>query len=152
MTFSSLLILHKKLNPFWHLKYYQCHQTLRRLLLPHIQRNLDTEKRQSKKSSSPQTIVDLTLAEIQQEADSAKSKDDFVEDVIGLTKQFIFAGHDTTAIALCFTFHFMSKNPDTLQKMVCINSIPIPSQSILGNRRTSPCISSYLILTRKTAQ
>lgn len=128
MTFSSLLILHKKLNPFWHLKYYQCHQTLRRLLLPHIQRNLDTGKGQSKTSSSPQTIVDLTLAEIQQEADSSKSKDDFVEDVIGLTKQFIFAGHDTTAIALCFTLHFMSKNPDMLKKMVCINSSRLLSE------------------------
>lgn len=128
MTFSSLLILHKKLNPFWHLRYYQCHQKLRRLLLPHISRNLDTEKRHSKKSSSPQTIVDLTLAEIQQEADSSKSKDDFIEDVIGLTKQFIFAGHDTTAIALSFTFHFMSKNPDTLQKMVCIKPVPMTSE------------------------
>lgn len=120
LTFSSLLILHKQLNPFWHLKYYQCHRTLRRILLPHIQRNLDAQKPESKGPSPPKTIVDLTLTEIQLEIDSSKTKDDFTEDVVGLTKQFIFAGHDTTAIALSFTLHFMSKNPNTLQKMVGI--------------------------------
>ncbi|KAJ4395993.1 hypothetical protein N0V93_000209 [Gnomoniopsis smithogilvyi] len=117
MAFSSLLILHKKLNPFWHLRYYQYHETLRQALLPHIHRNLNAQKPQSKDSSFPTTIVDLTLAEIQRETESPKSKNDFIEDVIGLTKQFIFAGHDTTAIALTYTLHFMSRNPDTLQKM-----------------------------------
>lgn len=118
MTFSSLLILHKRLNPFWHLRYYQCHQTLRRILLPHIQRNLDAEKPESKPSLAPQTVVNLTLNEMKQENGSSKSRDDFIEDVIGLTKQFIFAGHDTTAIALSFALHFVSRHPDTLRKMV----------------------------------
>lgn len=135
MTFSSLLILHKQLNPFWHLRYYQCHRTLRQILLPHIQRNLDAQFSQAKPPSSPKTVVNLTLTEIQQETDSSKSRDDFIEDVVGLTKQFIFAGHDTTAIALSFTLHMMSKHPETLRKMVSDLSQSIPRS--VGNSLVS---------------
>ncbi|CAN8106030.1 unnamed protein product [Discula destructiva] len=117
LTFTSLLILHKQLNPFWHLEYYRCHRTLRQILLPHIHEALDAQRSQPKDSSSPKTVVELASKEIQQEAMSSKSREDFIEDIIGLTKQFIFAGHETTAITLSFAIYYLSKRSNCLQKM-----------------------------------
>lgn len=121
LTFTSLLILHKQLNPFWHLQYYRCHQTVRRILLPHIQRAIDAQKAEEfdvKDSAAPKTVVELALKEIQQEGLSSKSREEFIEDVIGLTKQFIFAGHETTAITLSFAVYYLSRNGAALQKIV----------------------------------
>lgn len=120
MAFSSLMVLHKQLNPFWHLQYYRCHRTLREILLPHVQKRLDAQTEKSKDPSAPTTIIDVALKELQQEGFrwSAKSRENFIEDVIGLTKQFIFAGHETTAITLSFAIHYLSKDPEMLQKIV----------------------------------
>lgn len=110
--------MHKQLNPLWHLEYYRCHQTLRRILLPHIQKKIDAQTTESKDPSAPTTIIDVALKELQQEGWSAKSRENFIEDVIGLTKQFIFAGHETTSITLSFAMYHLSKVPEMLQKIV----------------------------------
>lgn len=118
LAFSSLLILHKQLNPFWHLQYYRCHRALRRILLPHIQKKLDSQTTELKDTSAPTTVLDVALKDLQQEGWSSKSRENFIEDVIGLTKQFIFAGHETTAITLSFAIHYLSKHPEMLHKIV----------------------------------
>lgn len=47
----------------------------------------------------------------------AKIPDGFVDDMVGLMKLFIFAGHDTTAINLSFAFHFIQRDPTVLAKL-----------------------------------
>lgn len=153
LVFKSLAILHKQLNPFWHLEYYRCHRTIRRILLPHVHRHLPQNQQPHSSSSSssssdelsqsppsvspdtttsktrPKTVIDHALKEINEEqktttaaqkggqATVAVPSQDFIEDVIGLTKQFIFAGHDTTAITLSFAYHYLARNPDAMRRL-----------------------------------
>lgn len=74
--------------------------------------------------AKPKTVVDLALKEIKQEQQEKGGgqtaitvSKDFIEDVVGLTKQFIFAGHDTTAITLSFAFHFLTRTPGALRRL-----------------------------------
>lgn len=119
---KSLKNLPRRLSPFANWEFYQCHRALRRILLPHIRSNVPSEGPGPKNSSRPKTVVDMAMKEMETESKPAAPgsetpSEDFVDDVIGLTKQFIFAGHDTTAIALSFAFHFVQKHPQALEKM-----------------------------------
>lgn len=115
--FKSLASLPSLLNPFWHLEYHRCHQKLRDILFPYIQRQLQAGPAERKESTRPKTVVDLALKEVLETEGAASPSKDFMEDVLGLTKQFIFAGHDTTAIVVSFAFHFLGRNPGALQKL-----------------------------------
>lgn len=91
------------------------------ILIPHIQRALPQNQDQDSKSSlssptRPKTVVDLALKEMNQEQQQVPSQD-FIEDVVGLIKQFIFAGHDTTAITLSFAYHFLTRHPDAMRRL-----------------------------------
>ena len=70
-----------------------------------------------KNSSSQKTVLDLALKEVELETPGAEPSGEFIEDVVGLTKQFIFAGHDTTAVNLSFAYHFLHKSPDALARL-----------------------------------
>lgn len=117
-------MLPKQLNPFWHLNYYRLHSRMRQILLPHIQRNLQAHSATTKSSDAPKTVIDRALKEAPEVSagssgrlGSANVSKDFVEDLVGLIKQFIFAGHDTTAIGLSFALHFLWRSPDALRKL-----------------------------------
>lgn len=116
LVFKSWASLHKRLNPFWQFSLWKCHQTLRRVVLPHIQKHTSGHSLM-KNSASQRTVLDLALKEFQLESPGAEPSGQFIEDVVGLTKQFIFAGHDTTAINMSFAYHFLYKSPDALSRL-----------------------------------
>lgn len=116
LVFKSWASLHKRLNPFWQFSLWKCHQTLRRVVLPHIQKHTSGHSL-TKNSASQRTVLDLALKEIQLESPGAEPSGQFIEDVVGLTKQFIFAGHDTTAINMSFAYHFLHKCPGALSRL-----------------------------------
>lgn len=116
LVFKSWASLHKRLNPFWQLDLWKCHRTLRRVMLPHIQKHIRGHSL-VKNSASQKTVLDLALKEIELESPGAEPSSQFIEDVVGLTKQFIFAGHDTTAVNMSFAYHFLNKCPDALTRL-----------------------------------
>ncbi|KAI3400528.1 hypothetical protein diail_2727 [Diaporthe ilicicola] len=118
LVWKSWASLHKRLNPFWQLEMWSCHRTLRRVMLPHIKKHLGEHSMVVKNNSSTQnTVLDLTLKEIEMESPGIEPSNQFIEVVVGLTKQFIFAGHDTTAINMAFMYHFLNKSPDALNRL-----------------------------------
>lgn len=121
LKLKNLALLPKQLNPLWHLKYYRIHERLRQILLPHIQSNIQAHSSGARDPTAPKTVIDLALQEVQEESKSEfatfEPPEDFIKDVIGLTKQFIFAGHDTTAITLSFALHYLWKSPDALRRL-----------------------------------
>lgn len=116
LVFKSWASLHKRLNPFWQLSLWKCHRTLRRVVLPHIQKHMRGHSL-VKDSASQRTVLDLALKEVELESPGADPSGQFIEDVVGLTKQFLFAGHDTTAVNMSFACHFLHKNPDALARL-----------------------------------
>lgn len=120
---KNLLILPKQLNPFWHLNYHRLHSRMSQILLPHVERNLHVHSSAPKSPDAPKTVIDRALKEAPEVArdpgssGSAGVSKDFIDDLIGLIKQFIFAGHDTTAIALSFALHYLWRSPDALRKL-----------------------------------
>lgn len=115
IIFRNLATLHKRLRPSYHLKEWRCNRVMRRVLMPHIIRQIGAEQ-----STTQKTVVQLAMKEYSSETDSKRVKTDnsaFVEDVLGLTKQFLFAGHDTTAITISWAFHYLAKHPAILEKL-----------------------------------
>jgi cytochrome P450 len=116
LVFKSWASLHKRLNPFWQLSLWRCHRTLRRVVLPHIQKHM-TRHSLEKHSGPQKTVLDLALKEFELENPGVQPSGQLIEDIVGLTKQFLFAGHDTTAINMSFAYHFLNKNPDALARL-----------------------------------
>jgi cytochrome P450 len=113
--FKTLANLPKRLNPFHQLEEWQCTRELRRILVPRIKEQIGAEQ-----SATQKTVVQLAMKEYINETQSGKgnvSSDEFVEDVFGLTRLFLFAGHDTTATVITWAFHFLPKHPDALRKL-----------------------------------
>ncbi|KAK1997757.1 cytochrome P450 4V3 [Colletotrichum falcatum] len=92
-------------------------RVMRAELLPSIERCLRENKT---KKSSGKTIIDLALKPITGAADEEKAPvadQAFVDTVISQLKLFMFAGHDTTATALCWVMHCIAKNPEVARKL-----------------------------------
>lgn len=116
LVFKNWASLHKRLNPFWQLSLWKCHRTLRRVVLLHILKHMRGHSLE-KTSGSQRTVLDLALKEFELESPGAQPSRQSIEDVVGLTKQFLFAGHDTTAINMSFAYHFLNKNVGALTRL-----------------------------------
>lgn len=82
----------------------------------------DDDTTPSAAAARPKTIIGLAVKEVRQEqqekgAAAVAPSQEFVEDLVGLLKHFIFAGHDTTSITLCFAFHFLTKKPEAMRQL-----------------------------------
>ncbi|KXH62000.1 cytochrome P450 4V3 [Colletotrichum salicis] len=85
-------------------------ETMYSELLPSIERSLQS----TKKKDGLKTIIDLALKPISGVVDVDRL---FLETVVSQLKIFMFAGHDTTATALCWAIHCIAKNPEVGQKL-----------------------------------
>lgn len=120
LVFKHLGTLPRFLNPLWHLEHYRCHRQISQILIPHIQRAQQDQDQQDSKplTTRPKTVVDLALKEVNQEQQQQQvPSQELIKDVVGLIKQFIFAGHDTTAITLSFAYHFLTRHPDAMRRL-----------------------------------
>lgn len=124
---ASLANLPQRLNPYRIWRFHQIHKSMTRMLIPHIEAHFPSTKSggpsadEKKNPLRPKTVVDLAMKEInEQESEGgkkAKIPNGFVDDMVGLMKLFIFAGHDTTAINLSFAIHFVQRDPTVLAKL-----------------------------------
>jgi cytochrome P450 len=103
----------KKLNPLRPLIMWNNNRIMRNYLLPHIRRSISEHD----KVQGSKTIASLA-AKAYLKSSSVDSFDaQFIDTVIAQMKMFQFAGHDTTASTLCFAYHLLSSNPETLAKI-----------------------------------
>ncbi|KAL2045339.1 hypothetical protein N7G274_002422 [Stereocaulon virgatum] len=74
------------------------------------------------KQNRNNTIVDLALTTYQNEKGQGKS-DTTLDTVfqgfaISQIRTFLFAGHDSTSSAICYTFHLLSTNPSARRRLI----------------------------------
>lgn len=98
----------KLLNPVRYLKLWYYRRRFRTLLLPYINQAIQVQDDSSSKSK---TVLRLALKEHLNNKFSTDMASDFIERTTGHFWMFLFAGHDTTAIALAFAYYLLSRNP-----------------------------------------
>ncbi|GJC77269.1 cytochrome P450 monooxygenase aflN [Colletotrichum liriopes] len=86
-------------------------------LLPSIERCLSETRNQK---GFRKTIIDLALKPVTGTVDEEKvppMDQLFIDTVVSQLKLFMFAGHDTTATALCWVLHCIAKSPEVGRKL-----------------------------------
>ncbi|KAM0269408.1 hypothetical protein ACHAQH_009769 [Verticillium albo-atrum] len=114
----NIFTLPKMLSPRRHLAIARNTAAMRGALLPAVRRSLLPERA---KETSPKTIVDLAVKAYTEEAPdgTAATAPDaaFVDSVLAQLKIFIFAGHDTTATAICWLLYTIAKYPEVAERI-----------------------------------
>ncbi|KAH7356883.1 cytochrome P450 [Rhexocercosporidium sp. MPI-PUGE-AT-0058] len=94
-----------------------------RLMDDYISRELDerfAERRRSKQAVA-RSIIDLVLEDYMSENEVASRSDtldpNFKKWAIVQIRLFLFAGHDSTATSLCYSYHLLSQNPKALERI-----------------------------------
>lgn len=104
------LDFYKLFNPIRYIKIWVYKRRFRRLLEPYVNEAVEGYQESATKSK---TILRLALKEHMGERSSnSRVPSDFLEQSVPHFWMFIFAGHDTTAITLAFSFYMLSRNPD----------------------------------------
>jgi cytochrome P450 len=70
-----------------------------------------------KKGEGDQPPSSLTVPSSGRDRDDVQLDREFIDMAIAQFVIFIFAGHDTTAVTLCFAYHLLSQNPSCLAKL-----------------------------------
>ena len=112
----------KFLNPWRYVKLWYNNRVMRNLLAPHVERGIQQYASTRGALNGPKTINYLAIKSYMQEVQALDEKSGdslvvdakFVEEVVGHMKLFIFAGHDTTASTLSFTFNQLARHPQAL--------------------------------------
>ncbi|KAI0179475.1 cytochrome P450 [Hypoxylon sp. FL1284] len=86
---------------------------LRDSLLSQIKSHLQPD------ASSEKTVIDLAVKEYKNEYgdENRQPSPDFIDRVISQLKLFMFAGHDTTAQAICWALYEITKSPEVLRRI-----------------------------------
>lgn len=136
LTPPSLL---KLINPARPLLMWYYNRVIRNYLLPIIHQNIAAKARGGE--TKTKTVVSLAanayLAEKQADLSSNSTgpiqvDKTFIDMAIPQLVIFLFAGHDTTAVTLCFAYHLLCTNPSTLARLRAEHDAvlgPDPSQT-----------------------
>jgi cytochrome P450 len=113
--YTNILNIWSQLNPYRWLRFRLNTQAMDAFLLPHISARINANP--TTKAERNQ-FLQLTVQSLQEEVPGGKvDRAAFLASALGHTKFFLFAGHDTTAGAICWTIRFLSLNPDALAKL-----------------------------------
>ncbi|KAI1342602.1 cytochrome P450 [Xylariaceae sp. FL0016] len=128
---TLILDLSKALSPTRHLKHWYYNRTIRKELMPYIRDTIFNYE----KIEGPKTIIALAFKSHMSETSDQSARGHispaFLDWVIKNIKIFMFAGHDTTAIALAYCYWVLSENPDKLAK------VRVEHDEVLGPDPTS---------------
>ncbi|KAK4654092.1 hypothetical protein QC762_401000 [Podospora pseudocomata] len=108
-------------SPWRKFKLWKNYQTLMAGLGPVLQQRLGELTADDKsRAKVADTVVDALIQGVMEDRDAGlvnTSDRDFLELAVGQVGMFIFAGHDTTASAICWVLHLLSKHPEVLEKV-----------------------------------
>lgn len=114
----NILTLPKMLSPRRHLSIARNTTAMRGVLLPAVERSLRPD---SAKETTVRTIVDLAVKAYVEEFHEAAATPPpdaaFVDSALAQLKIFLFAGHDTTATAICWLLYSIAKYPDVAERI-----------------------------------
>ena len=82
--------------------------------MPHLQREISEHDQSSGAKTINSLAVKVYLTDVKGSS-SGRIDSHFINVVIAQLKMFLFAGHDTTASALCYAYHLLWMNPKTLE-------------------------------------
>ncbi|KAI1373879.1 vera protein [Hypoxylon crocopeplum] len=109
----------------WHwVSVVRNNRTMRNILRPLIQQKLQSGTENLQKS----TVVDLAI-KVEKDGLGTSNQDlspKFMDKLIANLKIFLFAGHDTTASAICFTIKLLQDNPQ------CLKALRAEHDAVLG--------------------
>ncbi|KAK6198956.1 hypothetical protein LQW54_010230 [Pestalotiopsis sp. IQ-011] len=152
--FRTLWTLPKRINPFFRYEEWKCKQQLRKILVPRIKQQVGAEQ-----STTQKTVLQLAMKEYINETRDAKgsssgASSQFVEDVFGIVRLFLFAGHDTTACIITWAFHYLPKRPDVLDRLRAEHDLVFGSDlgSVAEKVRQSPQLINSLPYTTAVAK
>ena len=83
-------------------------------MLPHLRREISEHGQSNGTKTINSLAVKAYLTDFKGSS-SGRIDSHFVNVAIAQLKMFLFAGHDTTASALCYAYHFLWTNPKTLE-------------------------------------
>ncbi|KAJ6089055.1 hypothetical protein N7499_003902 [Penicillium canescens] len=105
------------LNPLRPLRMWNNNRIIRNYLRPHIERGI--HEHLNGESTGHKTINSLATKAYLSQQDSSKTNaiaadEHFTDIAIAQIKIFLFAGHDTTATALSYSYYLLNTNPSAL--------------------------------------
>jgi cytochrome P450 len=150
--FKSFATLARRLSPSYKYEEWKCTRELRNILMPRIREQIGVEQSTTKK-----TVIQLAMKEYEDESRGSKRSNvgaEFTEDVLGLTKQFLFAGHDTTATTITWCFQYLSKHPKILERMRAEHDevFGTDTKSVADTLQASPQLLNALPFTLAVAK
>ncbi|KAK0706155.1 cytochrome P450 [Lasiosphaeria miniovina] len=107
-------------GPWRRFKLWRNYRTMMSGFGPVLERRLTELTRQGGDEKRTDTLVDAIVEGFQADRENGEpntSDDDFIELAVGQIGTFIFAGHDTTASAICWVLHLLTQHPDVLARM-----------------------------------
>ncbi|KAK4171397.1 putative cytochrome P450 E-class, group I [Triangularia setosa] len=130
-------------NPWRKLRLWRNYQTLLDGFGPVLKQRLGELTTDEKpRAKATDTLVDALIQGVMEDREAGlvnTSDSDFLELAVGQIGTFIFAGHDTTASAICWVVHLLSKHPDVLEKVraehdAVLGSNPDDAASVLRSK------------------
>jgi cytochrome P450 len=122
----------KALNPLRLYRHRRYNKIFHDEILPYVQYTVQNYE----KIEGPKTVLNLALKSYVEEVQDVSVRGnipyEFVDRVVKHIKMFLFAGHDTTATTLAYTYYELSTNPDKLASLRAEHDAvlgPDPSQA-----------------------
>jgi cytochrome P450 len=108
------LDLKKMLHPLRPFRNWAFNRTFRNEMMPFVRHTVQNYE----KIEGPKTILNLAVKsyvdEVQDVSTRGNIPPEFLDKVTNHIKMFLFAGHDTTATTLAYTYYELNQNPDKL--------------------------------------
>lgn len=114
----------KDLNPWRYIKIRLLQRKFRRLVMPYVQKAFATKRGDDDEATTGRAKTLLSLAahthgkEAPEKAVQGQISRQFLDRLIANIIMFLFAGHDTSAITLCFTYYALSRRPDVVARLI----------------------------------
>lgn len=120
--FISALNVFSYCSPWRHFKLWNNYRTITNDLTPHLRGRIS--ELQNNHQMTNKTLIDLLVKGLNEEsgqtngtATMVQIDDSFIDMAVGQIVLFLFAGHDTTGVSVCWLIHLLAQHPEIMAKM-----------------------------------
>ncbi|KAH8883472.1 cytochrome P450 4V3 [Thozetella sp. PMI_491] len=142
------------INPMRQISIWRNNKIMKDFIMQHIRARIDGSAGPEAQDQGATTVIDLALKSVWQESQLSKTPDvsldpEIIDTVISNVKIFLFAGHDTTATAICWVLHSLAKNPAAMAKLRAEHDEVLGQdlQAIAQRLREEPRLLNSLVYT-----